>query len=177
MSIANSMGKLMLLIFVCHLALLVSILPLQAEDTIPAKEKASETEQIKISSVQNEPAGILGIARYYAKRYNGRKTSSGAIYNPSRMTAAHPTLPFGTRVKVVNLANNRSVIVTINDRCRRYGTPFIDLSRRAAHQLDFLGYAKVKVRIILLKKIIHDQQNHRNSTKKKRSKSGLTVNK
>jgi rare lipoprotein A len=153
MSLVNSVGKLMFLIFVCSLALLASILPLQAEDMITAKEKASEAEQIKMSSAEDETAGTLGIARYYAKRYNGRKTSSGAIYNPRKLTAAHPTLPLGTRVKVVNLANNRSVIVTVNDRCRKHGTPFIDLSRQAAHQLDFLRRAKANVRIIPLENL------------------------
>lgn len=151
MTFANSIGKRILLTFVCYLALLVSILPLQAEDQATAKEKTVEAKQTKISSVEDEQAGILGIARYYAKRYNGRKTSSGAIYDPQKLTAAHPTLPLGTKVKVVNLSNNRSVIVTVNDRCRKYKTPFIDLSRQAAHQLDFLRQAKIKVRIIPLK--------------------------
>lgn len=152
MRFANSIGKLVLLIFVCHWALFVSNLPLQAEDTISTKEKTGEAEQKKLSSVEDEQAGVLGIARYYAKRYNGRKTSSGAIYNPQKLTAAHPTIPLGTRVRVVNLANSRSVIVTVNDRCRKYKTPFIDLSRQAAHQLDFLHHAKAKVRIITLGK-------------------------
>lgn len=152
MTLANSIGKWILLTFVCHLALLVSILPLQAEDQLTAKEKTNETKQVKISSVEEEQAGVLGIARYYAKRYNGRKTSSGAIYDPNKLTAAHPTLPLGTRVKVVNLSNDRSVIVTVNDRCRKYRTPFIDLSRQAAHQLDFIRRAKIKVRIIPLGK-------------------------
>ncbi|MEN6373878.1 MAG: septal ring lytic transglycosylase RlpA family protein [Smithella sp.] len=150
MTLANSIGKRILLTFVCHLALLVSVLPLQAEDQATAEEKTVEAKQVKISSVEDEQAGVLGIARYYAKRYKGRKTSSGVIYDPQKLTAAHPTLPLGTRVKVVNLTNNRSVIVTVNDRCRKYKTPFIDLSRQAAHQLDFLRQAKIKVRIIPL---------------------------
>lgn len=152
MSFVNSTGKLIILTFVCCLVLLFSALPSRAEDTIPAEKKTCETGQIKMSSVEEESAGVLGIARYYAKRYNGRRTSSGVRYNPRKMTAAHPTLPLGTRVKVVNLANNRSVIVTINDRCRSYGTPFIDLSRQAARQLDFIRQAKANVRIIPLGK-------------------------
>jgi rare lipoprotein A len=151
MTIANSIGKWILLTFVCHLALLVSILPLQAKDQVTAKEKAGETKQTEISSNEDEQAGVLGIARYYAKRYNGRRTSSGTLYDPQKLTAAHPTLPLGTRVKVVNLANKRSVIVTVNDRCRKYRTPFIDLSRKAAQQLDFLRQATARVRIIPLK--------------------------
>lgn len=152
MPYANSVRKLMFLIFVCHLALLFSTIPLRAEDAIPAEKKISGTEQTKTSSLEEEPVGVLGIARYYAKRYNGKRTSSGARYNPRKLTAAHPTLPFGTRVKVINIANNRSVIVIVNDRCRKYGIPFIDLSRQAARQLDFLRQAKANVRIIPLGK-------------------------
>jgi rare lipoprotein A len=152
MHLAKFKGKLMLLIFVCQFAQLVAVLPLWAEYTVSAKEKTSDIEPIKISTVDKEAAGTVGIARYYAKRYKGRKTSSGVIYNPRKLTAAHPTLPLGTQVKVVNLANNRSVIVMVNDRCRKHETPFIDLSRQAARKLDFLGRAKANVRIIPLEK-------------------------
>lgn len=151
MQIANFKGKLMFLIFVCQLTLLIVILPLYAEDMIPVKEKGNEARQIK-TSMDREAAGEVGVARYYAKRYNGKRTSSGVAYNPRKLTAAHSTFPLGTRVKVVNIANNRSVIVTINDRCRKYKTPFIDLSRMAASQLGFLGRAKANVRIIPLEK-------------------------
>ena len=152
MSLANFKGKLLFLIFTCQFFLLVFIFPLNAEDAVPAKEKTSEARQKKISSIEEEAAGVLGVARYYAKRYNGRRTSSGAIYNPKKLTAAHPTISLGTRVKVVNLANNRSVIVVVNDRCRKYRIPFIDLSRMAASQLGFLGRHKAKVKIIPLVK-------------------------
>jgi rare lipoprotein A len=152
MRLANSMGKLMFFILVCHLALLISILPVRAEDAIAAKGEAGEAKLIETSSSEDEPVGALGIARHYAKRYNGRRTSSGAIYDPRKLTAAHPTLPLGTQVKVVNLANNRSVIVTVNDRCRKHGTAFIDLSRQAAQQLNFIHKSKANVRIIPLKK-------------------------
>jgi rare lipoprotein A (peptidoglycan hydrolase) len=113
----------------------------------PATE-APGARQIKSSSLEEETAGTAGIARYYTKRYNGRRTGSGEIYNPRKLTAAHPTLPFGTRVKVVNLANNKSVIVTVNDRCREHEESFIDLSRQAARQLGIIGQGKVTVRII-----------------------------
>jgi rare lipoprotein A len=79
----------------------------------------------------------------------GRKTSSGAIYNPKKLTAAHPTLPLGTRVKVVNLANNKSVIVTVNDRCREHEEAFIDLSREAARQMGMMRQGKANVRMTL----------------------------
>ena len=94
--------------------------------------------------------GVEGVATYYAKRFNGRKTASGETYPPDRLTAAHPELPLGTRVKVVNLSNGREVVVTVNDRCRRKRGAHIDLSRGAARELGFLGVGKTRVRIVTL---------------------------
>lgn len=156
MSLANFKGKLMFVFLLSQFFLLVVTIHLNAEDAVPVKEKTSKSEQKKMTSTE-EAAGILGVARYYAKRYNGRKTSSGAIYDPKKLTAAHPTIPMGTRVKVINLANNLSVVVTVNDRCRKYRTPYIDLSRMAASQLGFLGRYKAKVRIIPLRQIKSNQ--------------------
>ena len=77
-----SIEKLIFFIFVCQLVMLVATQPLRAEDSVPAKEKTSEAEQVTISSLDKEPESTLAIARYYAKRHNGRRTSCGAIYNP-----------------------------------------------------------------------------------------------
>ncbi len=70
-------------------------------------------------------------ASYYADKFNGKKTASGAIFSNSKLTAAHRTLAFGTRVKVTNIANNKSVEVEINDRGPFKKTREIDLSKRA----------------------------------------------
>ena len=137
-------GMLALILLLCQLALSFPPLHLQAEE-IPSK-----ADHAKAAPVALKQEGAEGIASYYAKRYNGRKTRSGARYNPEKLTAAHPDLPFGTRVKVVNLANGREVTVTINDRCRERSFPFIDLSRAAARELGFLGKGTAKVRIIPL---------------------------
>jgi rare lipoprotein A len=101
--------------------------------------------------VQAPPYSVVGTARYYANRFNGRKTASGEIFSQKKLTAAHPTLPFGTRVKVENLANSKSVIVKINDRCRKHEKVFIDLSRAAALELDFIRQGTAKVRLTVLK--------------------------
>ncbi|MBN1470917.1 MAG: septal ring lytic transglycosylase RlpA family protein [Syntrophaceae bacterium] len=93
------------------------------------------------------PNGAEGVARYYAKRYHGKKTTSGEIYDSKKMTAAHPTLPLGTRVKVVNLDNNKSVIVKINDRCLEHEDVFIDLSHQAARKIGMIKKGKANVRI------------------------------
>ncbi|HPV52343.1 MAG TPA: septal ring lytic transglycosylase RlpA family protein, partial [Smithella sp.] len=67
-----------------------------------------------------------------------------------KLTAAHPTLPLGTLVKVVNLDNNKSVVVKINDRCLEHEDVFIDLSREAARRLGFLRQGKARVRITVI---------------------------
>ncbi|WP_432823627.1 septal ring lytic transglycosylase RlpA family protein [Trichloromonas sp.] len=99
-----------------------------------------------------EPAmgagGEIGHATYYAKRFAGRRTASGELYDHDKLTAAHSSLPFGTRVRVVNLANGREVTVTVNDRCRPRKIPFIDLSRSAARAIGFLSKGSARVRII-----------------------------
>lgn len=93
------------------------------------------------------PAGThaqSGIASYYGKAHHGKRTASGVRFDQNAMTAAHPTLPFGTRVKVTHVGSNRSIVVTINDRLpsRRR---IIDLSYGAAQQLGMIrqGIAQV----------------------------------
>jgi rare lipoprotein A len=93
-----------------------------------------------------------GEASWYGSRYHGRKTSSGERYNKNAMTAAHKTLPFGTRVKVTNLDNEEFVILRINDRGPFVGDRIIDVSEAAARKLAFRskGVGNVKVEILEL---------------------------
>jgi rare lipoprotein A len=88
-----------------------------------------------------------GGASYYAKKFNGKRTASGAKFRSSKRTAAHRTLPFGTKVKVTNLRNGKSVKVKINDRGPFVSGRIIDLSRKAARKIDMLdaGVARVKI--------------------------------
>ena len=88
-----------------------------------------------------------GIASYYAERFHGRPTASGEVFDMHALTAAHPTLPFGTQVRVVNLENGRSVTLRINDRGPFRGGRVIDVSYRAAEELDFLRRGIVRVRV------------------------------
>ncbi len=89
-----------------------------------------------------------GMASYYADKYDGRKTSNGEIFRQSKLTAAHKTLPFGTKVKVTNLNNGKSVKVRVNDRGPFIAGRIIDLSKSAAKKIDLVnaGVAKVKIR-------------------------------
>lgn len=91
-----------------------------------------------------------GKASYYANKFNGRKTANGEIFSNKKFTAAHRSLPFGTRVLVTNLKNGKSVIVRINDRGPFVKGRIIDLSRAAAKQLDMIhaGVAEVEVKVL-----------------------------
>ena len=88
-----------------------------------------------------------GLASYYAHDFNGKKTANGEIYDMYRMTAAHRSLPFGTKVKVTNLENNRSIIVRINDRGPFKLERLIDLSLAAATQLEMTKTGTARVRL------------------------------
>lgn len=91
-----------------------------------------------------------GKASFYADKFEGKPTASGEKYRHNKLTAAHKTLPFGTRVKVTNLGNNQSVEVVINDRGPYVDGRIIDLSKSAAEALGFInqGLAEVKVEVI-----------------------------
>ena len=85
-----------------------------------------------------------GVAAYYSKGYSGR-VASGGRYDPTKFTAAHKTLPFGTRVRVTDRKTHRSVVVTITDRGPFNKGRVIDLSMAAAKQLNMLGRGIIRV--------------------------------
>jgi rare lipoprotein A len=85
------------------------------------------------------------MASYYGMEFAGRTTASGEPYNPEALTAAHPSLPFGTRLRVTNLRNGRSVVVRINDRGPRHPGRILDVSYAAAIALDMLREGVVEV--------------------------------
>lgn len=80
-----------------------------------------------------------GQASYYGRHWNGRRTSSGAVFDPTKFTAAHASLPLGTRLLVTCEDSGQSVIVTVNDREPDHGHRIIDLSPAAARRLGMLG--------------------------------------
>jgi rare lipoprotein A len=88
-----------------------------------------------------------GKASYYGARHHGKKTASGERFNQHGLTAAHRSLPFGTRVRVTNLHNDKQVVVRINDRGPHTRGRIIDLSQKAAEQLDMLRAGVVPVRV------------------------------
>lgn len=108
----------------------------------------------------------IGLASFYADKYNGRVTASGDIFDQSKMTAAHRTLPFGTKVTVTNISSKKSVIVVINDRGPFVDNRVIDLSKAAAKKLDFIkkGVARVRVEVISLGKTSKQNSNAKKVT-------------
>lgn len=93
---------------------------------------------------------LTGTASYYGHRFHGRITANGEIYDENLLTAAHRTLPFGTRVRVTNLTNGKVVELRINDRGPFVAGRIIDVSWRAARELDFVRQGLVLVRIDIL---------------------------
>lgn len=91
--------------------------------------------------------GEQGQASYYADRYHGRRTASGERFDQQELTAAHRTLPFGTRVRVTHLGNGRETVVRINDRGPFRRGRIIDLSRRAAEELGMVRSGTAPVRL------------------------------
>jgi rare lipoprotein A len=91
-----------------------------------------------------------GLASYYSDHFEGRLTASGEKFSNSDYTAAHRTLPFGTRVRVTNLDNDRTVVVRISDRGPFVKGRVLDLSRAAAADLGFLEDGVISVRLEVL---------------------------
>ncbi|RMF58956.1 MAG: septal ring lytic transglycosylase RlpA family protein [Calditrichaeota bacterium] len=115
-----------------------------SEKPEPVKETESPPSSVEAVEIQ------YGKASYYADKFHGRPTASGEPYDRNKLTAAHRTLPFGTRCRVTNLANGKSVIVRVNDRGPHVESRVIDLSYRAAKEIGLIqaGIADVKVEVL-----------------------------
>ena len=104
-----------------------------------------------VQAARETGRGEVGLATFYAREFDGRKTASGLRFDNDELLAAHPTLPFGTVVRVTNLMNDQSVEVEIVDRGPAGGPRangvIIDLSRAAADALDFVKEGRTRVRV------------------------------
>jgi rare lipoprotein A len=92
-----------------------------------------------------------GEASYYGDQFEGRLTANGETFRQNELTAAHRTYPFGTMLRVINLRNGQSVIVRVNDRGPLKAGRIIDLSRRAAEELDMIAHGIIPVRVEVLR--------------------------
>ena len=124
--------------------------------TIPVKKaavkNAAGSTSHKKTKIAKKTEVMKGLASVYSDKLRGRKTSSGQRYNPEKMTAAHRSLPIGTKVLVTNLKNNKSVEVFINDRGPFHRDRVIDLASAAASKLGMKKRGFVQVRLQILHK-------------------------
>jgi len=130
--------------------------PVKREDT--ATVPKSTTKKIKSEEVHQQESVVTspnnihetGIASFSADDLHGSLTESGEIFNMRAMTAAHRSLPFGTKVRVINVNNGKSVVVKINDRGPNKPDYIIDLTLEAAKRLGFVEEGTVVVKIQVL---------------------------
>ncbi len=142
------MRKFLVALLACGLAMGVNFVPTQAE-------AQSATPSLSKKSGKRAQAGkhrMRGSALWYGgPRFNGRTTAGNQVFDETKMTAAHRTLPFGTVVRVTNLRNNKSAVVTINDRMAPRRTVIIDVSRGVASELDMLNSGRVPVKLDIVR--------------------------
>ncbi len=122
--------------------MLASIIAFGASVEVEASPKLKSSHQTATGTVQT------GKASWYGPGFHGRRTASGEIFNSNSMTAAHKTLPFGTRVKVTSRRTGRSVVVRINDRGPFVRGRIIDLSKASARRLGVAGLSSVTLTVI-----------------------------
>jgi peptidoglycan lytic transglycosylase len=112
---------------------------------------SSEAEPLPLGSLSwRAGARQVGFASWYGEDFDGNATASGEVYDMNGLTAAHPSLPLGTKVKVTNLRNKRSTVLRVNDRGPYVHGRLIDVSKAAAYSMGFMasGLALVEVKVI-----------------------------
>ncbi len=116
----------------------------------PVVRPAETAHPVDPNSISTENAYQIGVASYYGKKFHGRKTANGEIFNMYKLTAAHRVLPLGTPVKVTNMKNGRWVEVKVNDRGPFIEGRIIDLSFAAALELEMVeaGTARVMIELV-----------------------------
>ena len=110
---------------------------------VPAQPTAKKSPAVQAKLPQT------GEASWYGPQHQGKQTASGTIFDQAQLTAAHPSLPFGSKIKVTNLANGKSVEVEITDRGPVAGNRIIDLSQAAAKALEMIDSGTATVRLEL----------------------------
>ena len=132
------------------IALAAASLALVLASCAPTRTAAPATAAVEAARAPLAATSFFGGASWYGPGFAGRRTASGEIFDPSDLTAAHRTLPFGTRVRVTDLETGAAVEVRINDRGPFLPGRVIDLSRAAAEALNAVGRGVVDVRVDVL---------------------------
>ncbi|HXJ93794.1 MAG TPA: septal ring lytic transglycosylase RlpA family protein [Terriglobia bacterium] len=132
------------LMMICAVAALVAVSG-QSEASVPVRYRlASSAGVVPLTWTQ------VGLSSWYGSESAG-KTASGELYDMNKLTAAHRTLPFNSRIKVTNLKNGKEVTVRVNDRGPNVPGRLLDLSRAAAQKLGFLGSGRAPVRVTVVR--------------------------
>jgi rare lipoprotein A len=121
-------------------------------EPIPALPELSDATSDQVDGSEHARALGNGIASYYGKRFAGRPTASGELFDPAGLTAAHRSLPFGSKVLVTSKRTGKSVIVRINDRGPFHRGRVIDLSKAAASRIGLVRQGLGSVNLALLAK-------------------------
>ena len=129
------------LVLGCALVALVA-LSMKTEAQPPASFDRTLT-----SSVVRLGRSQLGVASWYGEEFQGTPTASGEPFDMNGLTAAHPTLPLGSKIILTNLNNHKSLVLRVNDRGPNVADRLVDVSRAAAKRLGFLGAGVTRVRV------------------------------
>ena len=101
----------------------------------------------QLGLAKNTTEVVSGIASYYAEQHHGKKTANGEKFNMYELTAAHRTLPFGSKIKVTNLTNGKTVVLRVNDRGPYVKGRILDVSKGAAIELGMIQRGTASIRI------------------------------
>lgn len=130
------------------IALALIVFAISFSSFAPVKTLRTKIENTKAFTAVAEKAKVLyGTASYYAEKFNGRATANGQVYNSKRISAACNLLPLGTWIRVINLKNNKSLAVQVNDRLHPKNKRVVDLSYIAAKKLGYTGQGLTSVRV------------------------------
>ena len=137
------------LVIGCAVATLVALSP--RTEARPSGSVKLATQVVPVVAkliplATQEVESELGLASWYGEECQGNPTASGEVFDMNGLTAAHRSLPLGTKIKVTNIRNNRSLVVRVNDRGPFVYSRFLDLSMAAAKKLGFFGAGVAKVR-------------------------------
>jgi peptidoglycan lytic transglycosylase len=142
---------LLLLSQSCALLQSASNLPAPSEPSVNSQPAPNQLKPAQPAAKPTPTAPVklpqTGQASWYGADHQGKQTASGTAFDQAALTAAHPSLPFGTKIKVTNLANGKSVEVEITDRGPSSGNRIIDLSQAAAKALDMIESGTANVRL------------------------------
>ena len=114
-------------------------------------DKLNKSNKEVAIAVEAAKEKISGMVSWYADKFHGKKTSSGEVYKKTELTAAHRSLPFGTKVKVTNVKNGKSVVVKINDRGPHSKARVLDLSKAAFTEIGSIDSGVLNIEMEVVK--------------------------